>query len=77
VIWLAKKKTLTELIEKIEEVLALGKEEVEKFEVKEVNVAGSRVRKALAEIRTISQEGRKLVTEIKNGRKTAKSKKKK
>jgi len=74
---LAKKKTLTELIEKIEEVLALGKEEVEKFEVKEVNVAGSRVRKALAEIRTISQEGRKLVTEIKNGRKTAKSKKKK
>lgn len=74
---MAKKKTLTELIEKIEEVLALGKEEVEKFEVKEVNVAGSRVRKALAEIRTISQEGRKLVTEIKNGRKTAKSKKKK
>lgn len=76
-ILLAKKKTLTELVEKIEEVLALGKEEVEKFEVKEVNAAGSRVRKALAEIRAISQEGRKLVTEIKNGRKTAKSKKKK
>lgn len=76
---MAKKNNVVGIVEKLEGLVALAKEEAENFEVNEVNAAGLRVRKALAEIKAFAQEGRKLVTEVKNNRKKEKenSKKKK
>ena len=51
---------------KIKEVLASIEKDAEKFYNGGNNAAGTRVRKALQDIKTLASDARKEVTEIKN-----------
>jgi len=63
----------TEKYQKLIELLEEGKEHVEKFFEKEVNAAGTRLRKVLQEVRKLSQEVRQEVQSTKESRKESSS----
>lgn len=54
-------------IEKIEAKIAELKDDANKFYNNKNSAAGTRLRKGLQEIKTLAQEGRNEVTDLKNG----------
>lgn len=68
---LSQKMTVESEAKQIEELMATYKAEVEKFTSSGVRAAGTRARKALAEIAKLSKANRKSITEQVNKSKTS------
>jgi len=60
---------LTKLIDQMEEMVTETRADVEKFEVRDNNAAGTRIRKAMQDIKIIAQKVRTIVSTIKAERK--------
>ena len=60
---------IVELIDQIEIQLTDIRADVEKFDIKGNNAAGTRIRKAMQNVKAIAQQIRTVVSEIKNERK--------
>lgn len=58
--------------EKFKNLILSLEEDFTKFYIKKNNSAGTRIRKGLQELKTLAQQKRKEVTEIKNSRKEQK-----
>jgi len=65
-IYLLQKIIIMEKFTKLKELVASMEVDADKFYTKGSGAAGTRVRKALQEIKTLAQEIRNEVTEIKN-----------
>ena len=57
---------ITEMLNEMQEVLTLAMQDAEKFDTKGNAAAGTRVRKAMQDIKNLAQNVRTTVTEIKN-----------